>query len=111
MPYEMKGEIKVAYPDFIIVRKDSVLGYVIDILEPHNPDYKDNLGKAKALAKYAEEEPKIGRVQLIRREKDVSGKDKFKRLDMSHGTVRQKVLKAINTDEIDHIFETDGFFE
>ena len=50
-------------------------------------------------------------MQLIRREKDVSGKDKFKRLDMSHGTVRQKVLKAINTDEIDHIFETDGFFE
>lgn len=111
MPYEMKGETKAAYPDFIIVRKDSVLGYVIDILEPHNPDYKDNLGKAKALAKYAEEEPKIGRVQLIRREKDASGKDKFKRLDMSHGTVRQKVLKTINTDEIDHIFETDGFFE
>lgn len=23
----------------------------------------------------------------------------------------QKVLKAINTDEIDHIFEMDGFFE
>lgn len=111
MPYEMKGETKAAYPDFIIVRRDSVLGYVIDILEPHNPDYKDNLGKAKALAKYAEEEPKIGRVQLIRREKDASGKDKFKRLDMSHGNVRQKVLKAINTDEIDHIFETDGFFE
>lgn len=111
MPYEMKGETKAAYPDFIIVRKDTVLGYVIDILEPHNPDFKDNLGKAKALAKYAEEEPKIGRVQLIRREKDASGKDKFKRLDMSHGTVRQKVLKAINTDEIDHIFETDGFFE
>lgn len=111
MPYEIKGETKAAYPDFIIVRKDSVLGYVIDILEPHNPDYKDNLGKAMALAKYAEEEPKIGRVQLIRREKDASGKDKFKRLDMSHGTVRQKVLKAINTDEIDHIFETDGFFE
>ena len=111
MPYEMKGETKAAYPDFIIVRKDSVLGYVIDILEPHNPDYKDNLGKAKALAKYAEEEPKIGRVQIIRREKDASGKDKFKRLDMSHGSIRQKVLKAINTDEIDHIFETDGFFE
>ena len=83
----------------------------MDILEPHNPDYKDNLGKAKALAKYAEEEPKIGRVQLIRREKDASGKDKFKRLDMSRGSIRQKVLKAINTDEIDHIFETDGFFE
>lgn len=111
MPYEMKGETKPAYPDFIIVRKDSVLGYVIDILEPHNPNFKDNLGKAKALARYAEEEPKIGRVQLIRREKDASGKDKFKRLDMSHGCIRQKVLKAINTDEIDRIFEADGFFE
>ena len=111
MPYEMKGETKPAYPDFIIVRKDPVLGYVIDILEPHNPNFKDNLGKAKALAGYAEEEPKIGRVQLIRREKDASGKDKFKRLDMSRGSIRQKVLKAINTDEIDHIFETDGFFE
>ena len=28
---------------------------------------------------------------------------------MSRGSIRQKVLKAINTDEIDHIFETDGF--
>lgn len=65
--------------------------YVIDILEPHNPDFKDNLGKAKALAKYAEEEPKIGRVQLIRREKDAAGKEKFKRLDMAHGSIRQKV--------------------
>lgn len=111
MPYEMEGETKPAYPDFIIVRKDSVLGYVIDILEPHNPNFKDNLGKAKALARYAEEEAKIGRVQLIRREKDASGKDKFKRLDMAHGCIRQKVLKAINTDEIDHIFEADGFFE
>ena len=111
MPYEMEGQTKPTYPDFIIVRKDFVLGYVIDILEPHNPNFKDNLGKAKALAKYAEEEPKIGRVQLIRREKDAAGKDKFKRLDMSHGSIRQKVLKAINTDEIDHIFETDGFFE
>lgn len=111
MPYEMEGVTKPAYPDFIIVRKDSVLGYVIDILEPHNPNFKDNLGKAKALAQYAKEEPKIGRVQLIRLEKAASGKDKFKRLDMSHGSIRKKVLKAINTDEIDHIFETDGFFE
>lgn len=111
MPYEMEGVTKPAYPDFIIVRKDAVLGYVIDILEPHNPNFKDNLGKAKALAQYAKEEPKIGRVQLIRLEKAASGKDKFKRLDMSHGSIRKKVLKAINTDEIDHIFETDGFFE
>ncbi len=110
LPYEMNGEIKPTYPDFLIIRSDPVLTYVIDVLEPHNPDYKDNLGKAKGLARYAEEEPRIGRVQLIRKGKDPAGKQRFKRLDLSHGTVREKVLKAQNTDELDHIFETDGFF-
>ncbi|MDO4570916.1 MAG: DEAD/DEAH box helicase family protein, partial [Planctomycetia bacterium] len=66
IPYEINGEMKPAFPDFIVIRSDAILGYVIDILEPHNPDYKDNLGKAKGFAKYAEEEPRIGRIQLIR---------------------------------------------
>ena len=97
------------YPDFLIVRYDAQLEYIIDILEPHSDSYKDNLGKAKGLARYAEAEPRIGRVQLIR-QKSVAGKSRFIRLDLSHGAVRKKVLKAINTDELDHIFETDGFF-
>ena len=42
--------------------------------------------------------------------KDAAGKNRFKRLDMSLGSVRQKVLHAQNNDEIDHIFDTDGFF-
>ena len=111
IPYEMNKEIKATYPDFIIVRKDDISGYVIDILEPHNPALKDNLGKAQGLAKYAAEEPKIGRVQLIRMEKDASGKNRCKRLDMTTGLVRQKVLSAINNDELDHIFDTEGKFD
>ncbi|HWR07557.1 DEAD/DEAH box helicase [Sporomusa sp.] len=110
IPYEINGEIKATYPDFLIVRSDPILTYVIDILEPHNPDFKDNLGKAKGFAKYAEAEPKIGRIQLIRTGKDPAGKIRFKRLDLSQGAVRDKVLKAQNTDELDHIFETDGIF-
>ena len=45
IPYEINNEIKPAFPDFLIIRKDdkSQAGYVIDILEPHNPDFKDNL--------------------------------------------------------------------
>ncbi|MDE7331171.1 MAG: hypothetical protein K2O16_02870 [Lachnospiraceae bacterium] len=35
--------MKPTFPDFIIVRKDFVLKYVIDILEPHNADFKDTL--------------------------------------------------------------------
>ena len=53
IPYEIDGEIKPTYPDFIVVRQDERLGYVIDILEPHSADFKDNLGKAKGFAEYA----------------------------------------------------------
>lgn len=110
IPYEMGGEMKAAYPDFIIVRRDDVLEYVIDILEPHNPAFKDNLGKAKGLAKYAQEEPRVGRIQLIRMEKDAVGNHRFKRLDMTKGLVRRKVIQAISNEELDHIFDIDGIF-
>ena len=112
IPYEINNEIKPSYPDFIIIRKDykSQADYVIDILEPHNPEYKDNLPKAKGFARYAEVEPKIGRIQLIRKTKD-GGKDRFKRLDFSKGEIRQKVLAMQTSDELDHLFDTDGFFE
>lgn len=110
IPYEIDGATKATYPDFIIMRKDDQLGYVLDILEPHNPNYKDNLGKAKAFAKYAEAEARIGRIELIRIGKDAAGKDRFKRLDMAKGAIRNKVLAAINNDELDHLFDTDGIF-
>ena len=87
LPYEMHGETKAMYPDFIIVRYDPILNYVIDILEPHSFDFSDNLGKAKGLARYAEAEPRIGRVQLIHPSKDPAGKTRLKRLDLSNGSV------------------------
>lgn len=110
--YEINNEVKPAYPDFLIIRKDSKsqAGYVVDILEPHNPDFKDNLPKAKGFARYAEAEPKIGRIQLIRKVRD-GGAEKFKRLDFSKGEIREKVLKMQTSDELDHLFDTDGFFE
>ena len=110
IPYEMDGETKPAFPDFLVIRRDERLGYVIDILEPHNPDYKDNLGKAKGFAEYARQNPGVGRIQLIRMGKDPSGKNRFKRLDMSKSAIRDKVSRAMTTDELDHIFDTDGFF-
>lgn len=110
LPYEMHGETKAMYPDFIVVRHDPILKYVIDILEPHSFDFADNLGKAKGLARYAEAEPRIGRVQLIHPGKDPTGKARLKRLDLSKGSVRNKVLHATNNDDLAKIFSTDGFF-
>lgn len=111
IPYEIEGKCRELYPDFIIIRKDPDLGYLVDILEPHNPGFKDNLGKAKGLAEYAANEPRIDRIQLIRVGKDAAGNNRFKRLNLASGGVRNKVLAAISTDELDHIFDTDGVFE
>lgn len=110
IPYEMGGEQKPAYPDFIIIRKDGDAEFIIDILEPHDPTRIDNLGKAKGFAEYARQNPGVGRIQLIRKGKDAAGHDKFKRLDMARSAVRDKVSRAMTNDELDHIFETDGFF-
>ncbi len=106
--YEIGGEKKSFYPDFLIVRSNNEHNYVIDILEPHGNQYSDNLPKAKALAEYAKKEDRIGRIQLIHKSSDVGGVSHFRRLDLTNLTVREKVLHAMNNDELDHIFDTDG---
>lgn len=110
LPYDINGEKKSFYPDFLIVRRDSMLGYVVDILEPHGNQYADNLPKAKALAEYAKAEERIGRVQLIHKTIDAGG-SKFTRLDLTDIAVREKVLRAMSNEELDHIFNTDGILD
>ena len=110
LPHELNGETKSFYPDYLIVRSDATLGYVVDILEPHGDQYKDNLPKAKALAEYAKREDRIGRIQLIHKSNDAVGNCRFKRLELTDITVREKVSKAMTNDELDHIFITDGIF-
>ncbi len=110
IPYEINGEMKPTYPDFLIVRREGT-DYVVDILEPHDPSRADNLGKAKGFAEYARQNPGVGRIQLIRLEKDSVGKEKAFRLDMSRSSIREKVARCMSNDELTHIFETDGFFQ
>lgn len=113
IPYKMGNENKPAYPDFIIVRKDpdAPTGYVVDILEPHDPTRTDNLGKAQGFAEYARKNQDIGRIQLIRKMKDSAGQERFKRLDMSLVEIQERVLAAHSTDDIDAIFRDYGFFD
>lgn len=111
IPYELDKETRATYPDFIIIRKDEDGDYIFDILEPHNPNFTDNLGKAQGLAKYAQENRDVGRVQLIRMVPDAAGNQSFLRLDMSRMEVREKVIKAYKNEELTHIFDTDGRIE
>lgn len=113
IPYRLDGKIKQAYPDFLIVRKDdkSKKGYIVDILEPHNPSFDDNLGKAQGFAMYANENPGIGRIELIRKEKNEYNETGFKRLNLSKREIREEVLQAINIAELNHIFDKYGKFD
>ena len=110
IPYEMDGEKKPTYPDFLIIRRDGS-EYVIDILEPHDPTRQDNLGKAKGFAEYARQNPGVGRIQLIRIQRDSIGKERPYRLDMSKSSIRDKVSRCASNDELNHLFESDGFFQ
>ena len=113
IPYELNGKKRPMYPDFIIVRKDENFDneLIIDLLEPHNPAYKDNLPKAKGLAEYARQNPGVGRIELIREGKDATGVKRFRRLDMSKMGIRDKVIQAQTDEELMHLFETDGMYE
>lgn len=110
IPYEIDGEKKPTYPDFLIIRRDGS-EYVVDILEPHDPTRVDNLGKAKGFAEYARQNPGVGRIQLIRMQRDSVGREKAFRLDMSKSSIRDKVSRCASNDELNHIFESDGYFQ
>lgn len=109
------GIVKGFYPDFLIIRNVTGIGYVIDILEPHRADLTDNLSKAKALADYAQKQPSapIGRLQLIREGKDnVNGKKKrMKRLDLMRSAVRARVMQIQTTQELDNLFLDDSLVD
>ena len=70
--------------------------------------FSDNLAKAKALAQYAEKEPHLGRVQLVREVTSIGGGKKFLRLDLNKGEIREKVVAAVNDGELGRIFEVYG---
>ena len=102
--YDYKGLKKLFYPDFLIVRKECCGDYILDILEPHDPTRDDNVGKAKALARYADENPSIGRAQLIRMSDGVAGKT-LRRLDFAASSeLREKVKLITLNEELDKLF-------
>ena len=47
----------------------------------------------------------------IQKEADTIKNKRFKRLDFSKGLIRQKVLAAMDTNDIDNIFRQYGFIE
>ena len=107
VPYEMNGEKKGFYPDFLVVRRsaETASGYVIDILEPHGDQFADNLPKAKGLAAYAQVESRLGRIELIHTDQGMGGTVQFKRLDLNRLQLRNKVLTLVSDQDLHRLFE------
>lgn len=103
IPYVHDNDDKPKYPDFIIVRKTSN-GYQLDVLEPHGPQYTDNLAIAKGLAEYARNAPQFGRIQLIRLTDGPGNSKTLHRLELTNSLLRTKVLHANTNEELNSIF-------
>lgn len=108
IPYRVNGETTAMFPDLIIIRADAQ-GYIFDILEPHDPSRKDNYPKAVGLAEFAEKHwDEFGKIQLIRQQRGMDGRDHFYRLDMSKLAVRNKVRGVTFNEQLDSIFDADA---
>ncbi len=110
IPYDYNGEKRAAYPDLLVVRRVDER-YVVDIFEPHQPTLDDNLGKARGFAEYARHNLCVGRFHLIREMTDAIGRARLRRLDLSQQEVCEKVVRATTVEELNHLFDTDGFYD
>lgn len=96
--YEMDGKVKSFFPDFIIIRKENG-SYAVDLLEPHNPAYKDNYAKTKGLYQYLKEEKGISRAEIIRKEDN-----RFLRLNVGDSMIQHDVMNMRNDDDLNSLF-------
>ena len=99
VPFEMGGEMRPMYPDFLFVRSEGS-GLVVDIIEPHTISLSDAPAKAAGLAKFAAKHfDKFGRVELIL----IDGKNQ-KRLDLTDEATRNRVKTITLPQELRQLF-------
>jgi type III restriction enzyme len=101
IPFEVGGEERPMYPDFLIFRKQGKK-VVCDILEPHSLSFADSSAKAIGLSKFAKAHgEKFGRIELIAK----TGGDSLKRLDVNDPDTQKKVLSAKTNDHLKQLVD------
>ena len=100
MPYEVDGEYRAMYPDFLFVRKEKQR-LVVDVIEPHSISLSDAPAKAAGMAKFAAQHAdRFGRIELILLQGNSS-----KRLDLTDESVRNKVRGVKLIDQLKQLME------
>lgn len=108
IPREEGRYVKPMFPDLLVVRQDS-MGFLFDILEPHDPSLMDNIAKTLGLAKFAEKHWALfDRIQLIRKKRGADGVERYFRLDVGNDAVRRKVLAVTNNSQLDQVFDDEA---
>lgn len=93
VPYDVGGEKRPTYPDFLFVRSESGR-LVVDIIEPHEIAFSDAPAKAAGYANFAAKHfDKFGTIDLI----IIDGKTQ-KRLDLTDEDTRNK-LRGVTLKE------------
>lgn len=98
IPYDVSGEKRPTYPDFIFVRSESG-GLVVDIIEPHEIAFSDAPAKAAGYASFAAKHyDKFGAIVLILLDGKLS-----KRLDLTDEATRSRLRGVTSKEELRQI--------
>jgi type III restriction enzyme len=99
VPYEVDGEFRAMYPDFLVIRKEKGR-LVVDLMDPHTISLSDAPAKASGLAKFAAQHAdKFGRIELI-----LLDGTKAKSLDLNDEMVRNRVKGIKLVDQMKQLF-------
>lgn len=99
IPYELGGEDKPLYPDFIILREEED-SLVADLLDPHSPGLGDAWAKAAGLAKYAASHGEdYGRIESI-----MVDRGAIRRLDLLDEGTRTAVRNVTNNEQLKALY-------
>jgi type III restriction enzyme len=100
IPYEVDGEDRPMYPDFLIVRKED-RRLVVDLIDPHSIGLADAPAKAAGLARFAAQHAdKFGSIELIMADGKTS-----KRFDLTDERVRNKIRGIKVIDQMRKLFD------
>jgi type III restriction enzyme len=108
VPYELGGDPKPLFPDFLFVRRVGE-HLDVDILDPHDPNLGDAPAKAHGLAKFAQlHGPAFGRIEVIAEVEGV-----LHRLDLKDEDIRRRIFAASTPAHLKALFNwraepTDG---
>lgn len=95
VPYEVSGEARATYPDFLFLRSESG-SLVVDIVEPHEIAFADAPAKAAGFAKFAAMHVgEFGRIELI-----LLDGPNAKNLDLTDEKTRDRVKSVTLPQEL-----------